>query len=85
MNEIPSDAIALSDLPRLLPGRFTKGTILRWTRHGVAGVRLASFKLGGKRFVTREAIADFIAATSNEDENLNPETFAKRNRRKKNC
>lgn len=39
-------------------------TIGRWFGRGVAGVRLESFRLGGRRFTTVEALERFVEATT---------------------
>lgn len=39
-------------------------TVWRWAKIGVRGIRLESFKNGGKRVTTRESFHRFIAAIS---------------------
>lgn len=38
------------------------GSVLRWTHHGVRGKKLHSVFIGGRRFVTRSSLWDFIAS-----------------------
>ena len=51
MNVLPRDAVRIVDLPALLPGNPSLATVRRWARSGIAGERLPSFKLGGRRYV----------------------------------
>jgi len=48
----------------LLPAatRPSMATWCRWARHGLNGRRLETFKLGRRRFTTREAVARFATA-----------------------
>ena len=39
-------------------------TIWRWATRGVRGIRLETYREGGRRYTTREAHARFVAATS---------------------
>lgn len=45
---------------RLVPGRVSLSTLHRWRLHGVRGVRLRSWKVGGRRFTSPAAIQEFI-------------------------
>lgn len=56
--------ISISEACKLIPGRPHMATVFRWTLNGVGGVRLESAKVGGRRFVTRAALEDFIARLS---------------------
>jgi hypothetical protein len=40
--------------------RLSKGVIFRWAKKGVAGVVLETFKVGGSRFTSLEALQRFI-------------------------
>lgn len=51
----------------LLPGSPARSTMHRWTHHGVRGVKLATILVGGRRYTTRDAIDQFIAALSGEE------------------
>jgi hypothetical protein len=43
-------------------GRPHQNTLRRWANKGVNGVRLETFRLGGKLLTTREACERFVAA-----------------------
>ena len=43
-------------------------TTWRWTTIGVAGVRLATFRRGGRRFVSRRALEEFDRALNSADD-----------------
>lgn len=60
-------AVPVPKVPALFPGRPSVATVWRWILKGVRGpngekLRLESFKCGGRRFVSCEAIERFIAA-----------------------
>jgi len=38
----------------------TDKTVRNWINHGVRGVRLASLRIGGRKFVPRESLTRFI-------------------------
>lgn len=54
--------LSLSQLAR--EEGVSPSTVWRWTLNGVRGCRLESFSVGAKRFVTREAFARFVEATT---------------------
>lgn len=41
-------------------------TVVRWVTEGYKGNLLASYRIGMKRFTTREAVARFLAAMNGE-------------------
>lgn len=47
-----------------LPGKPSVSTIHRWRLKGVRGIRLSTVVIGGRRFVDRAALEDFIRATT---------------------
>ena len=47
-----------------LPGRPNLSTLHRWRLRGCRGIKLQTVKIGGRRFVSREALAAFAAATT---------------------
>lgn len=60
----PQELYRVSEVPHLTPGSPNVATVWRWILTGV-GVgrdrhRLESKKVGGRRFVTGQAILDFI-------------------------
>ena len=68
----PAECFTAAEASRdLFPGRPSVQTVTRWMLTGIKGpdgqmLKLQSFKAGGRRYITREAAAEFIAA-SNED------------------
>lgn len=60
--------IPLKDLPAHLPKKRGKkiavSTIYRWTRAGVAGVRLETSWVGGMRVVDLSAVDEFFEAVA---------------------
>lgn len=58
------DLLSLREACAALPGRPHISTIHRWRLRGVRGVRLETILVGGRRFTSRTAIADFIARAS---------------------
>jgi Protein of unknown function (DUF1580) len=45
-----------------LPGSPGPGTVRSWADHGVRGVRLETFRVGGLRYTTRAALRRFLDA-----------------------
>jgi hypothetical protein len=68
MIDTRDELIPLNRVPKLIrsPSPPHLSTVLRWVFRGVGQprVKLATVKVGGRRFTTAAAIADFIAATS---------------------
>lgn len=64
------DLIPLGQVPRhiLAPRPPHISTVLRWVLHGVGtpAIRLATVKVGGRRYTTQRAIDDFVAATTGQ-------------------
>lgn len=63
------NSVPVPEVPALFPGRPAIQTVWRWILNGVRGpdgqpIKLESFKVAGRRFVTRQAIDNFIAAWS---------------------
>ncbi len=61
---LSEEAVLLTAAAKLLPGRPHISTLWRWHRHGVAGVRLETVVIGGKRYTSRQALQRFIEATT---------------------
>jgi hypothetical protein len=69
MNAFERDkTLSLRQAAELLPGKPNRSTMHRWAHHGVRGVRLATILIGGRRYTTREAIEQFVAALSKQEE-----------------
>lgn len=49
----------VSEAPKHIPGRPSQASVWRWVLKGVGGVKLESILIGGKRFVSAEAIQRF--------------------------
>lgn len=49
-------------LPSLNGRRIHSGTVWRWARHGVHGIKLETQQIGGRTVTTPEALARFLAA-----------------------
>ena len=55
----PNIFLTLTEAAKLLPDRPSTATLWRWRTEGVRGRRLESVVIGGKVYVSREAIARF--------------------------
>lgn len=54
--------VSLADAAMAFPGGAVHiSTLHRWRLRGVGGAKLETFKIGGKRFTSTEAIQRFIA------------------------
>jgi hypothetical protein len=62
---IGEDRIALNELARELAVDYS--TVRRWMLSGYQGVRLASLRIGRKRYTTRQAVAPFFLAAINHE------------------
>jgi Protein of unknown function (DUF1580) len=56
--------LSLAEAARLLPKRPNPATLWRWRKKGVRGVRLQTILIGGRRYVTRAALQQFIEAVT---------------------
>lgn len=54
--------MTLAEASMVIPGSPTIGTMWRWVTQGIRGgkIRLESCCVGGRRFVTRKAIDEFL-------------------------
>lgn len=60
-NEVFSESLlTLSEAATLLPGRPSLSGINRWRLRGVGGVRLKTWKIGGRRYTSFESIGRFV-------------------------
>jgi hypothetical protein len=53
--------VLLSKAGRLLSTNPSPATMWRWALKGVDGVKLETFKIGGRRYTTAEALDRFVA------------------------
>ena len=61
MNEL----LTLSEAAKAIPGKPSLVTLWRWVHKGVKnGARLRAIRIGGRRYIPRDAIAEFIEACS---------------------
>lgn len=81
---LEEDVLRLDDAKKLLPGRPDRSTVYRWALGpGSHGVRLESFKVGRRRFTTKQAIQRFVeAVTVAADGNKQPVVRSHREREK---
>jgi hypothetical protein len=61
---IDEKPLPLAEAARLLPKRPNPATLWRWRKKGVRGVRLQTVLIGGRRYVTRNALQQFIEAVT---------------------
>jgi len=69
MVDIHSESVlSLAQAASSLPGRPHLSTIHRWRLHGIRGIKLETFLIGGRRFTSRESLERFserITAVAN--------------------
>lgn len=62
------DIFPLTEAPKRIPTlagrRVHRATVFRWALQGLGGTRLDSFKRGGQRWTSKEALAKFFAELS---------------------
>lgn len=61
-----NDLIPLAEARNLIPGAPCLATIRRWIYVGVRGKILPTRLVGGRRFVSRAAIAEFISGPEDQ-------------------
>lgn len=62
--DISSERITLDELARRIRFRPHKSTVWRWANRGIAGVRLKTEMVGGKRCTTMSDFENFVAEVS---------------------
>ena len=78
------DVLRFTDLPRIdALGRPSLPTLHRWKKIGFHGVRLRTYRVGVRRFITKAALLEFIQAISGPDCGLDVETPAAQSHRRK--
>lgn len=60
MQDIANDFLTIAQAARLLPNRPQPGTIWRWRTKGIRGIKLDTCLVGGRRYVRKQSIVDFI-------------------------
>ncbi len=63
--DLERDRLTLTEAAQLLAKDLS--TIWRWCLRGVRGRKLASFVIGGRRYVYRDDLDDFLAAQNADD------------------
>jgi hypothetical protein len=56
--------VLLTEAGEHIVGHPSVNTIRRWAGRGVRGVRLRTWLIGGRRYTSVEAVAQFVAALS---------------------
>jgi hypothetical protein len=69
--------LSLKEAARILPPtrqdkRVHVSTLTRWILHGVQGVRLEAYRIGGRWVTTREALERFSAALTDNRQYRSP-------------
>jgi len=54
--------VPINEVSNVLPTWKCPATVQRWIRVGVNGVKLATIKIGGRRYTTKTAIREFLHA-----------------------
>ncbi|MGE3107319.1 MAG: helix-turn-helix domain-containing protein [Phycisphaerales bacterium] len=62
----PESRVSLSKVARMLG--FSPKSVARWARVGVRGVVLPTFRVGGRVFVLKADLDEFLAATNSSRE-----------------
>ena len=53
--------VLLSKAGRLLPTNPSAATLWRWALRGVDGVKLETFKIGGRRYTSPDSVEKFVS------------------------
>jgi hypothetical protein len=61
------DALSFAQAADFVPGRPHVATVWRWATHGVRGIRLQSWSIGGRRFTTTAALEEFLRALNSPE------------------
>lgn len=59
-----AELIPVQQVGKYFPNRPSPATCWRWVLRGTRGCRLATVTIGGRRYVTLEAVQDFIDQTT---------------------
>ena len=66
MSFLDEHQVTLIEATKLLPGRPHPNTLRRWASEGCDGTRLRTWKVGGRRVTSKEALEEFILARSGQ-------------------
>jgi hypothetical protein len=71
--------LSFGEVGRLLPSKPNPSTLWRWHVHGCYGIRLQTVLIGGRRFVERAQLDDFVdRVTTARERNTAPDSVAAR-------
>jgi len=62
--------------------RVNTSTAWRWAQRGVKGIKLETFKIGGRRYTTNEAFIRFVEGTTAAANGEQPAQQARTNRQR---
>ena len=74
INPLNDELLTLAEAARMLPRRPNLCTLWRWASKGIKGIRLETVSVGGRRYTTRTALADFFRRTSEAGDCESPTT-----------
>lgn len=63
-----TDYLSLVEATKVIPGRPSLPTVHRWTHRGVRGVKLWSYRVGGRIYTTSEAVQEFLNELNRSDD-----------------
>ena len=66
------DLVTLAEARKLFPNRPHISTIWRWIQRGTRGHRLDTCYVGGRRYTSHEAIANFLSALNGNNGGATP-------------
>ena len=68
INVDDSDLVKLCEAQQHIPGRPSRQTLWRWVQRGLRGgtVKLSTIKVGGIRYTSHSALANFVRQMSAE-------------------
>ena len=76
------NVMPLSEAARTLPGRPAVSSVWRWCQKGIAGVRLESLVVGGRRCVSTESLQRFAERVTAAKEGKRPPSRTSRQRQR---
>lgn len=72
MVEWNENLITLTEATKLIPSRPHLSTLWRWYTIGCGGKKLETWKIGGRRYTTREALTRFVIAGGSSEQSEKP-------------
>jgi hypothetical protein len=74
--------VLLSKAGRLLSTNPSPATMWRWALRGVDGVKLETFKIGGRRYTTPDSVEKFVSRLNSPRAANEPQASSLRERQK---